>query len=83
MRLPCWRWRLRLQGADESITGNDVYAGCRMLSRREFAKDVTDAINWGYRAGVATAITATHPKVCPPDGATTGTRGRRRGAVYG
>jgi hypothetical protein len=51
-------------------TGNEMYQGCRLLSRHELPKTITDALNAGFCAGLITAITDSHSLVCPPEGTT-------------
>jgi hypothetical protein len=51
----------------EAQTGNEMYQGCRLLSRHELPKTITDALNAGFCAGLITAIKDSH-SVCPPEG---------------
>jgi hypothetical protein len=52
----------------EAQTGNEMYQGCRLLSRHELPKTITDALNAGFCAGLITAINDSHSLVCPPEG---------------
>jgi hypothetical protein len=40
----------------EAQTGNEMYQGCRLLSRHELPKTITDALNAGFCARLITAI---------------------------